>query len=325
MPFAVGDQVAVLYGLNPLPRVMAGPLTVTTVMPHRTYRLNDGQLVGEIILRPWTADTMVGAFIPGFNPQMAPAGQFAVGQQVALRFSPAVRETISGGPYLHNGVVVYETQNGEIMRREDQLIVPGAVPQPPPPPPPPPPPVGQFAVGQLVRIRWAPDRIERISHGPFWDMGRIAYRTHQGNFGPGAGHLVYPEGDLIPYVPPAAVAAAAPAGPYDAIANAAAANIPVIPAGTEDTLTYEDIVPGDEMVNLRGPQGWESAFGRYYKRSSFDAIAPHFGVPGHPGLRLKKNPAQGNFLFAANVRRYRAAGGRSKRQRKSKNRKTRRR
>jgi hypothetical protein len=156
-------------------------------------------------------------------------------------------------------------------------------------------------------------------------MGRIAYRTHQGNFGPGAGHLVYPEGDLIPYVPPAAVAAAAPAGPYDAIANAAAANIPVIPAGTEDTLTYEDIVPGDEMVNLRGPQGWESQFDRYYKRSSFDAIAPHFGVPGHPGLRLKKNPAQGNFLFAANVRRYRAAGGRSKRQRKSKNRRTRRR
>jgi len=316
MPFAVGDQVAVLSITNPLPRVVGGPFTVTTVMPHRTYRLSNGQIVGEIKLRPWTADTMVGEFIPGFNPQMAPAGQFAVGQQVALRTAPAMRETISGGPYLHNGVVVYETQNGVIMRRETELMVPGAVPQPPAPPPPPPPPVGQFAVGQLVRIRWAPDQIERISHGPFWHMGRISYRTHEGRSG--GGYFVYPEGELIPYVPaaPVVAAAAAPANIYADIPHAGVRNVP---ANAENAILMNAIAPGTEMVNFHG----EAGHNRYYTLNGFR----QFPMKMFPGVgRFKENPHTRQPIRPANVTRYKKTGG--KRRRKAmtrKNRRTRRR
>jgi hypothetical protein len=85
----------------------------------------------------------------------------------------------------------------------------------------------------------------------------------------------------------------------------------------------DDLEPGDEMVNLRGPAGWESKFGRFYKKSTFDSLVPHFGVPDHPGLRLKKNPSQGNFLFAANVKKYRMPAATTGGKRKTKRRKNR--
>lgn len=249
MPFIVGDQVAVLSPMNPLPRVLAGPLTVTGLIINNMYRLNNGNITLGHLLRPWTADTMIGAFIPGFFPQMAPGGQFAVGQQVALRADPTVLETISGGPYLYNGEVVYETRNGYVLRSEVHLMVPGAIP-------------------------------------------------------------------------------AAPADPYAAIADGMPKPEHMPGADAENILTTDPLNPGDEMVNLKGPTGkWESEFGRFYKKSTFDLIASHFGVPGQPGLKLKKNPAQGNFLFAANVRKYRMPGGRrkSRKTRVSKKRKTHRR
>lgn len=95
-----------------------------------------------------------------------------------------------------------------------------------------------------------------------------------------------------------------------------------INAGSTNSISWEDIKPGDQMVNLRGPSGWESTFKRYYKKSSYDLIEPQHGVPGHPSLKLKKNPSQGNFLFPeTNVRPYVAkiTGGK-RRSRKTKRR-----
>lgn len=125
MAFLPGKQVAVLSPNNPLPRVMAGPLTVAAEYQKdgkQSYILSNGSVVPEILLRPWVKNTVIGEFIPGYVPVKALGGQFSVGQIVALKDAPNEMLIIIGGPYLHNGRAHYETNNGKILRDESQLM-----------------------------------------------------------------------------------------------------------------------------------------------------------------------------------------------------------
>jgi hypothetical protein len=128
MAYAAGDQVGVIHD-RVIRRVLGGPFTVVGPAGQGMYRLSTGSITNAIILVPWTDDTVLGQIQPGYAPPMAPAGAYAVGQEVHVRFEPVGRNRIiAGGPYLINGQVHYETDNGRSIFREADLMLPGAAP-----------------------------------------------------------------------------------------------------------------------------------------------------------------------------------------------------
>lgn len=128
-----------------------------------------------------------------------------------------------------------------------------------------------------------------------------------------------------PPAAPAAAAAAAPAGfhmppppPPAAAPNIYAGvkyyenhEIPVLAANAENAIMGTPIVAGTEMVNFRGPDGrWNSELEepRYYTYDTFRQL------PMKPflGLHFKEHPFTRSPLRPLSVRRYRAAGGKSR-------------
>jgi hypothetical protein len=72
----------------------------------------------------------------------------------------------------------------------------------------------------------------------------------------------------------------------------------------QDAITLEYIKLGNEMVNLKGSEGWESQFGRYYKKSTYNEIK---NIPDmlKSYLKVKKNPSS-RSLSPKRIRTYRA-------------------
>ncbi len=125
----------------------------------------------------------------------------------------------------------------------------------------------------------------------------------------------------IPAVPapvaPAAPPAAGAANIYAALQYYNNNEIPAIAANAENAIMGTPVAAGTEMVNLRGPDGrWNSELEepRYYTYDTFSHLPlKHFADQGH----FKEHPFTRSPLRPDNVRRYRAAGGKSRRRRQT--------
>lgn len=86
------------------------------------------------------------------------------------------------------------------------------------------------------------------------------------------------------------------AGPNDLYGSMPNVGIKNLPSNAKNTVSYENIRTGNDMVNFHG----ESGFGRYYTRNTFDRIPKNTVSP------YKKNPATRQIINPGNVVRYKA-------------------